>query len=251
MTESPNLHHENAFARNVQLATFLRNPVGFVHRDHLEEIGLESGSVYLLSRHPGFSRALNRVVGHRTGTDALMVTKDWLDSLLKSGKHQTAFDLAVCRLEILIVVAQKVASIELYHHLRKCVKKSRRNLFETFLGTQAFVTSLREAPNRYPHLAEKGKTLRIDDLIDSLSAGSGHGTSVNGDEAASDGINPLVWIGLSTLYSFLKATDSVSAALFVLRFPKSTETKYFSVSTMTTQQRHEISNLLQHRGSAG
>lgn len=250
MTESRNSQHEDAFARNVQLAAFLRNPVGFVHRDYLEDSGLEPGPLYLLSGQPCFSRALNRVVAHRTGTDALKVTQDWLDSLQQSGEHQTSFDLAVCKLEILIAAAQKVASIELYHHLRKCVQKSRRNLFETYLGAQVFLTSLREAPNRYPHLAEKGKNLRIEGLIEPISANSGYAAQVHGADTASDGINPLVWVGLSTLYAFLKATDSVSAALFVLRFPKSTDTKYFSVPIMTTQQRHEISNLLKYRGSA-
>ncbi|MEP3666571.1 MAG: hypothetical protein ABJN42_07540 [Roseibium sp.] len=207
--------------------------------------------MYLLSGQPGFTRALNRVVAQRTGTDALSVTRDWLDSLMHSGQHQTSFDLAVCKLEFLIAAAQKVASIELYHHLRKCVQKSRRNLFETYLGVQAFRTSLREAPSRYPHLAEKGKNLRIDDLIVSISTSSEYVAGGHGADTGSDGINPLVWVGLSTIFAFLKASDSVSAALFVLRFPKSAEAKYFSVPTMTTLQGHEIYNLLKHRGSAG
>ncbi|EAV41322.1 type III secretion protein [Stappia aggregata IAM 12614] len=231
---------------------YLRHPVGFIHKDYLEITSLDAGSVCLLAAHPAFSRSINRIIARQAGTDTFDLSEAWLRSLKCSDEHQIAFDLATSQEELLVSTANKVASIHLYHHLRNCVKKSRRNLIENYIGAQAFLTSLREAPVLYPHLVEKGKEIRIDALLagDPKAADfEGMPSPASADDSFRD-LNPVVWLGLSTLFAFLKNTDSICSSLFVLRFPKSAVSRHVTEQTMTKQQMCEVTHLLKHRGGA-
>jgi len=234
-------------AQLARLTARLAHPLEFVHDDHLTLPPLDAKAVRRLARQPGFRRPLNRAASRSLGLPALSLPRDLASRLQTEEDLKIALNLLQCDRAVLLDCARHCAAIQLYPQVRACVLKAQRKRIEAILGSDAFLTAVRETPVFCPSLPERSSTVRLDNFLTEDEPWEEDATPPAREEAT-DTIHPLVWEGLATLIAFTRRADRGCATLFALRFPKPGTDDHTAAGAVTDEQAAELKPLLRKRG---
>ncbi|EHS51855.1 hypothetical protein PDO_5011 [Rhizobium sp. PDO1-076] len=238
-------------AQIARMAECVIRPLEFVHDDYLSHSPLDGQAFKKLAAFPAFCTPLNQAFSRNLGLKQLSFSKDFLRELDENVALKITLRLLQYETAEIVTLARHCAAIQLFPQIRLCVLKSKRKKAETILGSDAFLTAMREAQAFYPCLAERSRAFQLDEVLRPNSDQEGY---ENPDRETSHGAaqnaHPTIWEGLKTFIAFARRADPGCATLFSLRFqnPMTTAGLTSTAPTLTDMQAAELTTFFRNRG---
>lgn len=246
MTEHPAPDNFKALSELALLGSYIARPLSHLADDYLGLTPLNAASLKQLSSLSVFQRPLNAALSGQLGLADLSYDPNLARDLCEKANAAIAIKFLELDLESILDVSKYCAATQLFPQIRNCVLKSYRLKTQEILGSEAFVTSLRETPVFFKNLPLRSQKVRIETALkDDL-------TSSENEEKQPSNSSPvthaLVIEGLKTLMAFVRATDKTLATLFSYRFPEVVREQLHNAETIDDTQTAELRTLLARRG---